>query len=297
MKVLVTGSHGFVGSHFLGVYGGVGLSEDGTKVDIRDPKAVERRVSEVQPEAVLHLAAQTFVPSSFEDPFLTYQVNFFGTFNLLAALKKTGFRGRMLFVGSAESYGQVDASRLPILEETPLRPRNPYAVSKVAAEALCFEAGLNYGFDIVIARPFNQFGPGQDERFVISNFAKQAVEVRLGKRPPEIEVGDLESSRDFTDVRDTVRAYRLLLHQGQNGEAYNVCSGNERKIGDLLKKLLKIEGVDPKITQVPVRMRASEQCRAVGSSEKLQRQTGWLPEIELEQSLRDILTFWKARLA
>src|SRR5207302_554158 len=191
-----------------------------------DRDEVLRAVKILRPRAVIHLAAHSWVPQSFKEPMETYDVNFVGTFNLLSALQKTGFHGRFLFVSSSDIYGQVSPEALPITEEHPSKPRSPYAVSKVAAEALCSQwSQTETDIEIVVARPFVHIGPGQSDRFVISNFARQIIEIKRTRREALVEVGDIDVTRDFTDVRDVVRAYELLLARGVPGEVYNICSG------------------------------------------------------------------------
>ncbi|WP_298172576.1 GDP-mannose 4,6-dehydratase, partial [Acidithiobacillus sp.] len=193
-------------------------------------------------------------------------------------------------------YGQVAEAALPVREDHPLHPRNPYAVSKVAAEALCYQWSQTSGFAIIMVRPFNHIGPGQSPRFAIADFAKQVMEIRLGRRAPVLQVGDIDVTRDFTDVRDVVRAYGLLLEQGRNGAVYNVCSGREYDIRDLLRRLMVLAGVDARMEQDQARLRPAEQRRMVASFEALHRDTGWQPAITIEQSLQDLLNDWEKQL-
>jgi GDP-4-dehydro-6-deoxy-D-mannose reductase len=241
------------------------------------------------PEAVLHLAAQSSVASSFDDPIATISVNFLGTLNLLQALSATGFQGVFVYVGSADVYGITAVADLPTRETQPLRPRNPYAVSKVAAEALCYQWSQTHNFRVVLVRPFNLIGPWQDRRFAISDFAHQIVEIRQGRRLPHLVTGDLDVTRDFTDVRDAVRAYRMLLDRGQNGDIYNLCSGQERSLRSIIEALLQIAGVDADIQTDTTRLRPAEQRRVVGDPGKIQTQLGWSPEILFTTTLGDIL--------
>jgi GDP-4-dehydro-6-deoxy-D-mannose reductase len=258
---------------------------------------VRKAVAEIKPDRVIHLAAQSFVPASFDAPRDTYDSNFLGTFNLLAALKQAGFTGRVLFAGSGDAYGLVAEERLPIVEDQPLKPRSPYSVSKVAAEALCYQWSQTEAFELVMTRSFNHIGPGQSERFAISNFAKQIIEIQTGRREAVLSVGDIDVSRDFTDVRDVARAYALLLDHGRNGEVYNVCSGVERSIRSLLVRLLELAQVEARIEQDPARLRKAEQRRIYGSYQKLRTDTGWEPQTGIDQSLTDILKTWKDKLS
>ena len=293
MTLLLTGANGFVGRYVQAALPCVPLPDG---LDLRDRAALTAAVAAMRPDAVLHLAAQIFVPAAFENPRETFDINFTGTLNLLEALQAAEFRGRMLFVGSGDTYGQVSEAALPVREDHPLRPRNPYAVSKVAAEALCYQWSQTSGFEIVMVRPFNHIGPGQSPRFVLADFARQVMEIRLGRRAPVLQVGDIDVTRDFTDVRDVVRAYGLLLERGRNGEVYNVCSGREYRIRDLLQLLLTLAGVDARIEQDPARLRRAEQRRMVASFAALQRDTGWQPAIPMEQSLQDVLNDWEKTL-
>ncbi|GAB1266016.1 GDP-mannose 4,6-dehydratase [Aurantivibrio infirmus] len=296
MKILLTGADGFVGEHVNKQIETETLSISGSPVDIRDSKLVDESINQIKPDAVIHLAAQSFVPRSFENPIETFDINFIGTFNLLNALKKIGFRGKFLHVGSGDIYGYVAENDLPVRESLVLKPRNPYAVSKVAAEALCYQWSQCEDFEIVIARSFNHIGPGQSEKFVISSFARQIVEISMGLREPKIFVGDIDVTRDFTDVRDIVRAYQLLLQKGLNGEAYNVCSGKEYQIRYLLEQLIRISGVKAEILTLESLMRPVEQKRAFGSAEKIFQDTGWSINYDIEQTLSDVLDDWRVRI-
>lgn len=300
-KLLITGGAGFVGSVIQKCLAnpenpfGLELIPPQT-IELRDFSGLAKLCAQTQPDFVIHLAAQSFVPQSFANPHETFEINFFGTLNLLQALKQNDFKGRLLFVGSGDVYGRVDPESLPVTESFPSKPRNPYAVSKVAAETLCYQWSQTEGMNIVMARPFNHIGPGQSARFVVSDFARQIVEIKLGSREAEISVGDIDVTRDFTDVRDVVRAYLLLLQHGKNGEAYNVCSGREIAIREILEQLLVLAGVRASIRQDGARFRPAEQRRIYGSCDKLLGASGWQPEISLEQSLVDNLNYWEWKL-
>ncbi|MBU2768019.1 NAD-dependent dehydratase [Acidithiobacillus ferrivorans] len=293
MKLLLTGANGFVGRYVQAALPCVPLPGG---LDLRDRAALTAAVAAIQPDTVLHLAAQSFVPAAFEYPHETFDINFYGTLNLLEALQSSGFMGRMLFVGSGDTYGQVPETDLPVREDHPLHPRNPYAVSKVAAEALCYQWSQTSGFEIIMVRPFNHIGPGQSSRFAIADFARQVMEIRMGRRAPVLQVGDIDVTRDFTDVRDVVRAYALLLEKGRNGGIYNICSGREHSMRDLLQRLIALAGVDVRIDQDPARLRPAEQRRMVASFDTLHRDTGWQPLIPIEQSLQDLLNDWEKPL-
>lgn len=295
-RLLVTGLDGFVGQHVRQAVEG---SRDGRfrltvprdAIQLTEPGTIEKAVRDARPECVLHLAAQSFIPQSIKDPRATYDVNFFGTLNLLEALKSSGFGGRVVYVGSADVYGAVDEKDLPVVETHPLRPRTPYGVSKAAAELLCYQWTQDHGLDIVMTRPFNHIGPGQAEQFVVPDFAKQITEIKLGRREAVIKVGAIDVTRDFTDVRDVVQAYLALIERGEAGEAYNVCSGHEYRIRDVLDELIQLAGIECKIVVDDHRLRAAERQRNRGSFEKLAKCTGWAPRIPLTESLRDVLAY------
>lgn len=292
--LLVTGDHGFVGTHALRMIpGAMGLSDLAPKIDIRNKVELLARLRENPPGGVLHLAALSFVPDSFKAPETTFEVNFLGTLRLLEALAETGFKGRFLFVSTGDAYGRVPAKDLPIVEALPLRPLNPYAVSKAAAEALCFQWSQTAPFEVIMARPFNHIGAGQASTFAISDFARQIAEVASGKREPVLRVGNIDVTRDFTDVRDVVRAYELLLECGQNGEIYNVCSGAERTVRSLVERLLSIAGVHAEIVNDPTRFRPSDQPRVCGSNKKLVDHTGWQPTLSIDETLSNLYRYWE----
>jgi GDP-4-dehydro-6-deoxy-D-mannose reductase len=289
MKMLVTGYDGFVGSHFCSAYGGIPLADHEGLVDMRDAGRLRSAVAALAPEAVLHLAAQSSIAQSFSDPMETLSINFLGTFNLLQALSAAGFQGVLVYVGSADVYGKVSEAELPVRETHPLRPRSPYAVSKAAAEALCYQWSQTESFRIVLTRPFTQIGPKQDSRFAIAGFARQIVKIRRGGRPPVLVTGDLDVTRDFTDVRDAVRAYQLLLEGGENGEVYNISSGRERTLRSLAVRLLEIAGVEAELKMDAALLRAAEQRRMVGESTKIKERLGWVSEIPMDKTLTDLL--------
>lgn len=295
--VLLTGASGFVGGHMRAVAPCVALADgNGFEVDVRRREDVLKALVNLKFDVVVHLAAQPSVTASFEDPELTYGVNLFGTYNLLWSLKQVGFTGRLLYVGTSEEYGEVDEDCLPVLESQPLRPRSPYAVSKVAAEALCYQWSQTAGLDIVCARPFNHVGPGQGASYVVPAMARQVVEIRRGLRPPELVLGSVDVTRDVLDVRDVVSAYLALLECGTSGEVYNVCSGVERSVRELATMLLERAGVQATLRTDPELVRPHEQRRMVGDNTKLRKATGWKPSIPFNQTLDDVLRDWEGRL-
>jgi GDP-4-dehydro-6-deoxy-D-mannose reductase len=297
--ILVTGASGFVGGTLLA------MAERGEldpaqrivalppQLDLRDVPALNAALASVACDAVIHLAAISFVPESFERPSETYAINLHGTMNLVEGLKARGFGGAFLYVSSGDVYGTVPAEALPISEERIPRPRNPYAASKLSAEVYCYQAGLTSGMRMLVARPFNHIGPGQSDRFVLPAMAKQLREIKDGRQPAVIEAGNMDVTRDFSDVRDVLRAYLSLLAVGRAGETYNVCSGVERNVGDVLRKMLEFTGIQAGVQVREDKRRPHEQRRHYGSNRKLCDDTGWQPRIEFEQSLRDLLASWK----
>lgn len=314
MKNLITGINGFAGSHLADrlVAAGeevAGLARDPTRnqnilqlrdrvrvlaCDIRDAGAVRDVLASVRPDRIYHLAAMTFVPAAGKEWGIAYDTNFIATGHLLEAVKQLKLKARVLWVGSAEEYG---AGYEGSLQETqPLQPVSLYGVSKAAADLLAGSYYEREGLDVVRARPFNHIGPRQDPRFVCSSFARQIAEIVNGAEPV-IRTGNLESRRDFTDVRDVVRAYTAIMEKGQVGEVYNICSGELVSIQSILDQLVKIAGVKIRIATDPDRYRAEELKFLRGDAGRLHETTGWKPQIPLEQTLRDTLEYWKDRTA
>ena len=294
-KVMVTGANGFVGGYLTKYLKQQAFEviELPARMDLRDIDAIRRFCSDQIPDAVVHLAAQSFVPKSFDNPQETYEINFLGTYNLLESLKLNGFKGAFLYIGSSDVYGVVPESRLPITEETLLCPRSPYAVSKASAEFLCRQWSVSEsGWRLLITRPFNHIGAGQAPNFVISGFCRQVARIALGVQEPVIDVGNLDVTRDFTDVRDVIRAYVLLLENGENGEIYNICSGQEVILSEILPKLREISGINFDVNVRSDLCRPAEQRRVCGSFKKLNGKTGWKPEILFNQTLLDIYHYW-----
>lgn len=301
-KLLATGHRGFVGSafrEFLQSHGDAPatwcpLSRES---DLLDPAQMRAMIEDHRPDWVVHLAAQSHVPQSWSDPAHTLQVNVCGTANLLNALSESGFSGRLLYVSSADVYGAVPQSALPVVDGAALAPLNPYASSKVAAEVLCRQWARTRQLDVVIARPFNHTGPGQRPEFALPGFAREIAAIKLGRQPPQLLAGDLDVTRDFLDVRDVVSAYLALLERGQSGHTYNVCSGREVHLADALRRLMALAGVQAAIAADPARFRPSEQRRVYGSHAKLTADTGWVPHIPLDQTLQQLLDHWIRELA
>lgn len=296
-KLLLIGGTGFVGTHLArSCSGRFKVVSTGRDVNICDPVQLQSLIAREKPDDVVHLAAITTLKESLANPRVTYDVNFAGTLNLLMALRKTEFVGNLLFVSSSEVYGLLADIDLPVDEMTLTKPLSPYAVAKVASEALCYQWSQCEKFKIVVARPFNHIGPGQSDRFAIADFGRQIIMVKMGWSAPVIRVGDIDTSRDFTDVRDVVLAYEMLLNHGCNGETYNVCSGSERTIRSLIERMCQLAGVSVEIHSDPVRFRLSEQRRVRGDNSKIMKATSWSLTYSMDQTLSAILDDWVRRL-
>lgn len=298
-KLLLTGLTGFVGGHLQAYLETVAsewrLLPPPEAVDLTRPESLMAWCAQ-RPDAVIHLAGQTFVPEAFRDPARTLEVNLLGTLNLLQALKAGGFDGTFLYVSSGDVYGQVEPADLPIREAQLPVPRNPYAVSKLAAEHLCQQWGISEGWRVMVARPFNHVGAGQKPDFVLSSVARQIARVQRGLQPPLVEVGDVDVTRDFLDVRDVISAYFALLANGRGGETYNVCSGIERSVRELIGQMAELADVRIELVQDSSRMRRSEQRQVKGSPARLAEATGWSPAISMEETLKTILSDWAERV-
>jgi GDP-4-dehydro-6-deoxy-D-mannose reductase len=287
---LITGGKGFVGS-WLAVH----LREMGDEVvvvdhevDVTDANAVRAVVADLAPEAVYHLAALAHVGNSWSSPERVFEVNAIGTLNLLGAASSCRRPPRVLLVSSAEVYGKVGEEDLPVAEDAGLAPVTPYAVSKVAAEFLGVQQFLANGLQVTRVRPFNHIGPGQAESFFVPSFAARIVDAASAAKR-SVPVGNLRARRDFTDVRDVVRAYRLLMVEGVPGEVYNVCSGQEVSIGEVAGKLLECAGADLELQEDAGLLRPVDVPVLRGDASKLRAATGWEPEIDLAASLADVL--------
>jgi GDP-4-dehydro-6-deoxy-D-mannose reductase len=317
MRLLVTGITGFVGSHMADLALGEGAAVLGSRrrgsntanidhlqgrialidADLADPRAARDLVEAANPSHVVHLAGQSFAGASWDKPTETLSNNILSQVNLLEAIRRWGKRPRIVVAGSGEEYGMVSEDELPIAETNALRPLSPYAVSKVAQDLTGYQYFKSFGLAIVRTRAFNHEGPRRGELFVPSNFAKQVAEIESGLRPPIIHVGDLTPRRDYSDVRDIVRGYWLLLMHGEPGEVYNLSSGRSWAIRELLDLLLaecKVKGIE--VRTDPSRLRPSEVAVAVGDSSKIEKATGWRAEIPLERTLTDLLDYWRARV-
>jgi len=265
--------------------------------DLEGEGAVAEILAAERPDRIVHLAAQSSVHRSWVDPAGTLRANVLGLLHVLEAVRKRALWPRILVVGSAEEYGLVDPRSLPLREDAPLRPNSPYAVSKVAQGFLALQYSLSHQMGIVRSRTFGHTGPGRGETFAESSFARQIAEIEAGRQRPVIQVGNLEAVRDFADVRDVVRAYWALLERGDPGEVYNVCTGRGVRVRELLHKLVDIAGIDVEIRLDTERLRPSDVPALVGDPGKLKQATGWEPALSLEETLRDLLQDWRARVA
>ena len=299
VKAFVTGASGFVGRHLV-----AHLRDCGDEVvptdrsdggpDLLDADGFATLVAEVRPDVVYHLAGQAAVAASWLSPIETMRVNVEGTHNILEVARTFGV-AKVLTVSSADIYGVVAPEELPIVESAPLRPVSPYAASKAAADLVALQAHLGHGQDVVRARAFNHLGPGQSKSFVGAGFAARIVAAeRSGD--DELQTGDLTPRRDFTDVRDVVRAYRLLATEGRPGVAYNICSGTSVSIGELAGLLLGLTDARMRLVEDPDLLRPVELPELRGDASLLRRHTGWAPSISLDETLSDVLEDWRLRL-
>jgi GDP-4-dehydro-6-deoxy-D-mannose reductase len=301
VRVLVTGARGFVGGHLTAALRARGHEvieadraahdDEVLELDVTDGLAVRAAFDLARPDAVAHLAAQASVPGSLKDPDGTFAVNAGGTLHVLDAARAVaagGARARVLVASSADVYGAQPPASYPLRETAPPLPRNPYAASKAAAEALAQAYARSYGVDAVVTRAFNHIGPHQDEQFAVASFAAQIARVEAGL-DRVVRVGNLEASRDVLDVRDVCAAYVLLLEGGgEAGEVYNICSGTATTIRELLRRLIEIGRVPVEVREDPERMRPSDVPVSVGDASKLREATGWTPRFSLGAALRAV---------
>lgn len=315
MRALITGMNGFAGSHladflltqpdvevFGGVYGHrdniAHLTGSATFIegDLNRLDFVEALLEQSKPDRIYHLAAQAFVPISWQDPWATIANNVRAQVNLLDAAARSKLQARILIIGSNEEYGRVDPRDLPITEKTSLRPDSPYGVSKIAQDYLGLQYFLSHQLPVVRVRPFNHIGPRQREQFAIANFARQIAEIEAGMYESVLRVGNLSAARDFTDVRDMVRAYYLALERGMPGEVYNIGSGRAWSLQRIVDLMLQESRTPIRVEQDPARLRPSDTPTTYCNAAKFRAQTDWRPSIPLETSLHDILEYWRNRI-
>jgi GDP-4-dehydro-6-deoxy-D-mannose reductase len=315
MKTLITGITGFVGSHLAEYLLDKGLEVHGTvrwrsrdenirhvasrlklhECDLQDAWSVRRMIAAVRPDRIYHLAAQSFVPTSWHSPEQTMANNVTGQLNIFESLVSEGLTDtRMQIACSSEEYGMVYEHEAPITENNPLRPLSTYAVSKVAQDFMAYQYYKSYGIFTVRTRGFNHTGPRRGDVFVTSNFARQVAEIEAGLKPPVIHVGNLEARRDFTDVRDMVHGYYLSLEKCEPGEVYNIASGKAYAIQEVLQILLSYSTVKVEIQVDPDRLRPSDVPLLLGDACKFRQATGWEPTIPFEKTMEDLLNYWRA---
>lgn len=273
-----------------------GLRLQMVAADLNDYGDTRAALAEVRPDLVFHLAAQAIVQRALVDPEATLINNLRGQFYLLRAVRELELPARLLVIGSSEEYGHVTPDDLPVNEDTPFRPENPYAVSKIATDMMALQHVIAYKMAIIRLRPFNHIGPRQTEHFVTAAFARQVARIEAGMQEPVVRVGNLNAERDFTDVRDMVRAYYLAARHGTPGEVYNIGSGRATPVRAILDMLVGMSHVTVHIEQDPARMRPADVPVIVCDPRRFQQLTGWRAEIPIERSLADILNYWRARI-
>jgi len=318
MRVLITGITGFAGSHLaeyilqnhpgVEIYGIirwrsrmdniVPIQDKVTLIeaDLKDPTSLRAALSEARPERIFHLAAQSFVPTSWKCPAETFAINAIGQINLFETILSLKVEPKIQIAGSSEEYGQVFSDEIPMKETNPLRPLSPYAVSKVAQDLLAFQYFKSYGLRVVRTRGFNHTGPRRGDVFVTASFARQIAEIEKKKRPPVIHVGNLEAKRDFTDVRDIVRAYWLSLEKGVEGDVYNIGSGQAYSMQELLDLLMSLSRAKMEVKVDPARLRPSDVPVLLADASKFRDLTGWKPRIPFKQTILDLLNYWREKV-
>lgn len=314
MQALITGMHGFAGRELANLIlretdwriAGVSRSPQPLpsntrlswiQLDLTDRDGVLRMIGELRPDAIVHLAAQTHVPTSWEAPWETYEQNLHPQLNLFHAVMAAQIKPRILVVTSNEVYGAPHSHELPFRESQPFRPNNPYAVSKAAQDLMARQYHISHNMDVCVARPFNHVGPGQATRFVIPGFAQQLAEIEAGLREPVMRLGNMAAQRDFTDVRDVARAYLALLKSGKPGNAYNVCSGQPRSIQMILDTMLTLTRLQVEQVTDPSKFRPIDTPVSFGDHTLLTQASGWQPAIPFETTIADVLEEARARVA
>ena len=267
-----------------------------TDADLLDSHSLYSTISRIKPDYIFHLAAQSFVPTSWVSPSVTLEVNIVGSANLFEAVRQANIDPVIQIACSSEEYGLVHENEIPIKETSPLRPLSPYAVSKVAMDYLGYQYYQSYKVRVVRTRGFNHTGPRRGDTFAESNFAKQIALIEKGKQEPIVRVGNLDARRDYTDVRDMVKGYLLAVEKCEPGDVYNICTGNAVKIEDVLKMLLSQSKIKAEIKPDPERMRPSDVPVLIGDNSKFVAKTNWKPEIPFEKTMEDLLNYWRERV-
>lgn len=308
-KGLVIGAAGFVGNYLLNEMQAVGMEAYATKLaheklehpfavvhdlDIMDKDAVVSLLFEIRPDYIFHLAAQSSVGLAWKNPSLTIDVNIKGSVNVMDGVRELFYKPRVLLIGSGEEYGHVNSGEIPIVEDTLLRPGNIYAATKACQNMIGSIYARAYDMELMMVRAFNHIGPGQAPMFVVSDFCKQVAEIEKGLREPVMMVGNLTAKRDFTDVRDVVKAYVKLIEFGQSGETYNVGNGNAQAIQDILNLIVSMSDKKIDVRTDPNKIRPVDVPIIEADITKLNQLTGWRPQIPLEQTIRETLDYWRA---
>lgn len=314
MRVLITGMSGFAGKHLTQLLLaethwmliGVSRTTSGERssprqfwwqLDLNDADAVRRMLRFERPDLIVHLAAQSNVASSWKAPWETFENNVRAQLNLFEGVIANKLAPRALIISSNEVYGRAeDPAALPFTEAHPLRPINPYGVSKAAQDLMALQYHLSHQLDVVVARPFNHIGPGQGSRFVASDFARQIAEIEAGLREPVMDLGNMAAERDFTDVRDVARAYLALIRLADGGQAFNVCSGQPRTIQSMLDAMLALSRVKIELRTDPSKLRVADTPVSFGDATRIRAATGWTPSISFEDTIADVLNDWRARV-
>jgi GDP-4-dehydro-6-deoxy-D-mannose reductase len=315
-KALITGIAGFVGSHMAELLLKEGFDVFGIarwrssreciadvedkvsllEADLLDSHSLDTIMLAVKPDYIFHLAAQSYVQASWTSPAVTLEINVVGSANLFEAVRKTQIDPLIQIACSSEEYGLVHPDEVPIKETNPLRPMSPYAVSKVAMDYLGYQYNKSYDLKIVRTRGFNHTGPRRGDVFAESTFARQIALIEKGKQEPVIFVGNLDTKRDYTDVRDMVSGYLLAAQRGEPGDVYNICSGKAWKIKDVLDLLISFSKVKVEVREDPQRMRPSDVPILLGDNSKFSKKTGWKPKIPFEKTMKDLLDYWREKV-
>lgn len=315
--VLITGINGFVGHHLTKLLAEKGFEIVGVDMeiensgkdlkefspdielinaDLRDEHKVDEIFNKYEFYSVYHLAAQSSVKLSFENPAETFSINVNGSLNLLETISRLESPPKILLISSSEIYGQLRPDQVPVGEDFPMKPVNPYAVSKATVDMLAYQYWKAYGLPIYWARAFSHSGPGQKTVAVLSDWAFQTAKIELGLRPPELAVGNMEVTRDYADVRDVIQAYYMILEKGKAGEPYNVSSGNGYRLDDLLGIITSLSSKKIEVVSDPSRFRPVDIPILIGAPDKIKADTGWQPKINIEQTLKDLYEYWIAYL-
>lgn len=310
-KALVIGAAGFVGSYLIQEVCANNIEAFATKLpheqfenlnakvfdlDILDKDAIVALLFEIRPDYIFHLAAQSSVGLAWKNPGLTVDVNIKGSLNVMDAIRELFYKPRVLLIGSGEEYGHIRAGETPISEENALRPGNIYAATKVCQNMIANIYSKAYDLELMMVRAFNHIGPGQAPMFVVSDFCKQVAEIEKGLREPVMKVGNLAAKRDFTDVRDVVKAYVSLVQMGIPGETYNVGRGNAKEIQEILNLIVSLSRAEIKVEIDPNKIRPVDVPIIEADITKLNQLTGWKPLIPLEQTIQETLDYWRANL-